>query len=71
MKNSIPVPVAVGVIVVVLAVIGFFVWKNSASATSDVKAVTQTVNQGKPATEAVPADQAVGDAVMMGGKGGR
>jgi HAMP domain-containing protein len=71
MKSSIPAPVAIGIVVVVIAVIGFFIWKNSAATTSDVKAVTQTVNEGKPSTEAVPADQAAGDTVLMGGKGGR
>ena len=72
MKSSIPTPVAVGIVVVVLAVIGFFVWKNSSRATSDVQAVNQTVNQGKQATEPLSQQEASGDAMMMGGrKGGR
>ena len=67
MKSNIPMPVVVGIIVIVVAAVGFWLWKSGSGAPSDVKALSQEVNQGKPATNTLPPDS---DTMMMGGKKG-
>jgi hypothetical protein len=75
MKGSIPTPVVVIIVVAVVALVGVWIWKGSAGSAGagEIKSMTAEVNKGKPQTEAVPAAEAAGDAMLMGGakKGGR
>jgi hypothetical protein len=63
-------PVVIGIIVVVVAAVGIWLWRSGSAPPSDVKSLSETVNQGKPQQAApLPPDT---DTMMMGGKkGGR
>jgi hypothetical protein len=56
MKKNIPMPVAVGVILVALAVLVYFAstWSSQPVANGDVRPVIAEMNKGKPATDPVP-----------------
>lgn len=74
MKSSVATPVFIAVIVVAVLLIGFFGWKKVSASGTDNAAVAdaaKSLNQGKPATEGLPPEQAHGDAMLMGGKKGR
>lgn len=69
MKSSIPTPVFIGVIVIVLLGIGVLIWSkaNRATSNAEVANIASTINQSKPATAPLSQQEAAGDMMMMGG----